>query len=65
MGDAVWALLVGFFLASIVAFRRARGVLNPEVRREVARANMRVRTRVLVGTVALAAIVVVTRQLFR
>jgi hypothetical protein len=59
MGDALWALLVGFFLASLVAFRRARGVLTPEARR----ANTPAVVPVVVGLTALAVIVWLTRRL--
>ena len=65
MGDAAIAVTVGFVLAALVAFRRVRGVLTPEVRREVAREGRGATfARLVVGVVALAAIVWVTRQLF-
>jgi hypothetical protein len=65
MGDAAIAVTVGFVLAALVAFRRVRGVLTPEARREVAREGMGFTVgRVAVGVAALAAIVWVTRQLF-
>jgi hypothetical protein len=75
MGDAAVAVTVGLVLAGVVAFRRARGVLTPEARREVAREGIRSRTRraatvaltvarVAVGVAALAGIVWLTRQLF-
>ena len=65
MGDAAIAVTVGFVLACLVAFRRVRGVITPEARREVAREKMGFTVaRVAVGVAALAAIVWVTRQLF-
>jgi hypothetical protein len=75
MGDAVVALLVGLFLAGLVAFRRARDVLTPEARRAVARESLRSRTRratmtgltvarAVVGVAALAGVVWLTRRLF-
>ena len=75
MGDAALALLVGVFLAGLVAFRRARNVLTPEARRAATRQGVRARTRraamtgltvarVTVGVAALAAIIWLTRQLF-
>jgi hypothetical protein len=65
MGDAAIAVTVGFVLAVLVAFRRVRGVLTPEARREVSRkGNGAMAARVAVGAAALVAIVWVTRQLF-
>lgn len=75
MGDAALALMVGLILASLVAFRRARGVLTPEARRVVAGQSIRTRTRqaattaltvgrATIGVAALVAIVWLARQLF-
>jgi hypothetical protein len=64
MGDAAIAVTVGLVVATLVAFRRVRGVLTPEARRVVARQPIRTRTRVAVGIAALAGIVWLTRQLF-
>jgi hypothetical protein len=59
---AAVAVVAGLLLV-IVAFRRARGVLTPDVRRIEARQNISLR-RVGVGLTALVAIVWLTRQLF-
>lgn len=65
MGDAAIAVTVGFVLAGLVAFRRARGVLTPEARREVAREGIASTVaRITVGVAALAGIVWLTKQLF-
>ena len=65
MGDAAIAVTVGFVLAGLVAFRRVRGVITPEARREAARGKMGFTFgRIAVGVAALGAIVWVTRQLF-
>jgi hypothetical protein len=73
--DAALAIGAGFLLA-VVAFRRARRVRTPEVRRAVARQVPRSRSRrvalvalavirVAVGVTAMAGIVWLTRNLFR
>jgi hypothetical protein len=65
MGDAAIAVTVGLVLAGLVAFRRVRGVVTPEVRREAAREGRGpMVARLVVGLAALGVIVWVTRQLF-
>jgi hypothetical protein len=71
MGDAALAVIGGVILVGLVAFRRARGVLTPEARRDVRTRTRSAVTaaltvaRVAVGVAALIGIVWVTRQLFR
>jgi hypothetical protein len=65
MGDAAIAVTVGLVLAGLVAFRRVRGVVTPEARREVAQEKMGFTFgRIVVGVGALGVIVWVTRELF-
>jgi hypothetical protein len=65
MGDAAIAVTVGFVFAVLVAFRRVRGVVTPEARREATRTgNGAMAARVALGVAALVAIIWVARQLF-
>ncbi|HYT39273.1 MAG TPA: hypothetical protein VEN99_07175 [Acidimicrobiia bacterium] len=68
------AVVAGLVLA-VIAFRRARGVLHPEARREATRQAIGTRSRrlltavlavarVAIGLAALVGIVWLTRQLF-